>query len=102
MQREDNRLVETPSDRPDRKVRLEFEIKLHYDVAGPSDFICNIHAADTLRRRVVTEEVAFSLPLLDAPTVEPDVATANRYLRFRSPAGALEVSYAATVDLFHH
>ncbi|HTO47197.1 MAG TPA: transglutaminase family protein [Burkholderiales bacterium] len=102
MQREDNKLAETPSDQPDRKVRLEFEIKLHYDVAGPSDFICNIHAAETLRQRVVAEQMAFSLPLLDAPTVESDVATANRYLRFRSPAGKLEVKYAATVDLFHH
>ncbi len=102
MQREDNKLDAAPSDQPDRKVRLEFEIRLHYDVAGPSDFICNIHAAETLRQRVVAEEMAFSLPLLDAPTVESDAATANRYLRFQSPAGALEVKYAATVDLFHH
>ena len=102
MQREDNLLEQAPSDEPDRKVRLQFEIELHYDVAGPSDFICNIHAAETLRQRVVTEAMAFSLPPLDAPTVESDVATSSRYLRFQSPPGALEVRYAATVDLFHH
>ena len=102
MQREDDKLAAAPSDQPGRKVRLQFEIRLHYDVAGPSDFICNIHAAETLRQRVVAEETAFSLPLLDSPTVESDVATANRYLRFRSPAGALEVKYGATVDLHHH
>jgi transglutaminase-like putative cysteine protease len=102
MQREDNKLAETPSDEPDRKVRLQFETRLHYDVAAPSDFICNIHAAETLRQRIVAEEMVFNLPLLDPATVESDVATANRYLRFRSPAGALEVRYGATVDLYHH
>jgi transglutaminase-like putative cysteine protease len=104
MQRDDNmsRQVLLEPNVRHLGVRLELGIQLQYDVAGPSDFICDIHAAETPRQRVSTEALTFNRQLPDEPTIETEAATGNRYLRFRSLPGPLQVDYTATVDLFHH
>lgn len=43
-------------------IRLKFSIELNYDIAPPgSDFIFNIHAAQTPHQIVVTESLTTSL-----------------------------------------
>ena len=104
MQRDDNMPLQAVLEPHNRQpgVRLELGIQLQYDIAGPSDFICNIHAAETLHQRVSTEALTFNRQLPDEPTIETEAVTGNRYLRFRSTQGPLQVDYTATVDLFHH
>jgi len=81
--------------------RLRLSIALDYEVTPPgSDFIFNVHAAQTDRQRVVDEALRISQ---DVPyRVEVDPVTRNRYLRLSAQPGPLTVEYQATVDLHHH
>ena len=82
-------------------IRLEIAINLAYDIAAPgSDFIFNIHAAQTQRQHVLHESLALSQNL--QPLIETDPTTLNRYLRVQASAGPLTLSYRATVDLLHY
>ena len=81
-------------------LRLKFSIELNYTISDAgSDFIFNIHAAQTPHQFVVCEALEISQPLLH--TLETDPISHNRLLRLRAGAGALRVHYAATVDLDH-
>jgi transglutaminase-like putative cysteine protease len=81
-------------------IRLKLAIELDYDVAAPSDFIFNIHAAHTEHQRVLDECLSLSQNV--PTTVDTDPATHNRYLRLSALPGHLQVRYSATVDLLHH
>ncbi len=82
-------------------VRLQFSIELNYDIDPPgSDFIFNIHAAQTARQTVVSETLDISQRL--QARLHTDPTTANRYLRLQAQSGPLAVRYAATLDLRHH
>lgn len=81
-------------------IRLKLSIELDYDIAAPSDFIFNIHAAHTERQQVLTERLSLSQNLPFA--VDEDLASHNRYLRLSAAAGHLQLRYDATVDLLHH
>ena len=81
-------------------VRLKFSIELNYAIAPPgSDFVFNIHAAQTAHQVVVSESLALSQPL--AQYVYTDPLTHTRHLRIKAPGEALCVRYGATVDLNH-
>ena len=81
-------------------VRLKFAIALNYEIIDfPSDFIFNIHAAQTPCQSVVTENLVVSQPVAVAPFTDP--AHGNRYARLRAEPGNLTVRYAATVDISH-
>lgn len=81
--------------------RLQFSIELQYDIAPPgSDFIFNIHAAQTQQQSVVAESLQLSQPL--PYTLYTDPVTHTRYLRLKSGAGPLSVHYQATVDIDHY
>ena len=81
-------------------IRLKLAIELDYDVAAPSDFIFNIHAAHTERQQVLDECLSLSQNV--PATVDTDLVTHNRYLRLSALPGHLQVRYSATVDLLHH
>jgi transglutaminase-like putative cysteine protease len=82
-------------------VRLKFSIRLQYDIADhPSDFIFNIHAAQTRCQTVVSENLEINQPVLPAIYTEP--ASGNRYARLVANPGQLAVRYEATVDIAHH
>lgn len=82
-------------------VRLKLSIELNYDVAAPgSDFIFNIHAAQTRCQTVVAERLQLSQQL--QPQISTDPATGTRYMRMQAWPGPLKVSYTATVDIQHH
>ncbi len=81
-------------------IRLKLSIELDYDIATPSDFIFNIHAAHTERQQVLTESLSLSQNLPFA--IDEDPVTHNRYLRLSGQPGHLHLRYDATVDLLHH
>ena len=80
---------------------MQLELALSYHVAPPGcDFIFNLHAAQTSRQRVVSEE--FVVSQFARPEVFDEPATGNRYARLRAEAGQLEVSYRAIIEMQHH
>ena len=82
-------------------VRLKFFIELRYEVVGPaSDFIFNIHAAQTQHQSLVVESLVVSQPV--AISLFTDPKNGNRYARLRADPGVLSVRYDAIVDIAHH
>ena len=80
-------------------VRFDFNIALRYQIDAPSDFVFNVHAAQTAAQRVITERVWSSAP--DAPTLTVDPHFGNRLMRLKSAPGEVEVRYQALVDIEH-
>jgi transglutaminase-like putative cysteine protease len=82
-------------------VRLKFFIELQYEIANyPSDFIFNVHAAQTPCQSLVVENFQVNPPVPIALFTDP--AHGNRYARLRVDPGTLTVRYDATVDIAHH
>ncbi|MEO7727266.1 MAG: transglutaminase family protein [Burkholderiales bacterium] len=82
-------------------IRLKFSISLQYDIVDyASDFIFNIHAAQTRHQTVVTEALYLSQQV--APVIYADPAFGSRYMRLKAEPGQLVVRYDATVDIDHH
>jgi transglutaminase-like putative cysteine protease len=82
-------------------IRLRFSIDLRYEIADfASDFIFNIHAAQTRCQTVVSEALQLSQPV--TPVVYIDPTYGSRYMRLRAEPGVLAVRYDATVDIAHH
>jgi transglutaminase-like putative cysteine protease len=82
-------------------VRLKFSIRLQYEIAdNASDFIFNVHAAQTPCQSVVTEALHISQPL--TPVIYIDPSGGTRFLRLTAAPGPLAVHYDATVDIVHH
>ncbi len=82
-------------------VRLKLFIELQYEIIDHvSDFIFNIHAAQTACQSLVMENLEVSQPVDVALFTEP--LHGNRYARLRAVPGHLKVRYDAVVDLAHH
>jgi transglutaminase-like putative cysteine protease len=82
-------------------IRLKFSIDLRYEIADyASDFIFNIHAAQTPCQTVIAEHLHLNQPLV--PVIYTDPTYGSRYLRLRADPGQLAVHYDATVDIAHH
>lgn len=82
-------------------VRLKFDIELNYEIAGSSsDFIFNIHAAQTAHQTVVNEQLYLSQPV--TPVIYTDPTYGTRYFRLKALAGPLTIRYNATVDISHY
>ena len=82
-------------------VRLKFFIELRYEVVGQaSDFIFNIHAAQTQHQSLVLESLIINQPV--AISLFTDPKNGNRYARLRADPGVLSVRYDAIVDIAHH
>ena len=82
-------------------IRLKLSIGLKYEIANQaSDFIFNIHAAQTAHQTIVDEtlEIVPSLP----PVAYTDAATGTRFMRLKADPGPLLIRYAATVDIEHY
>lgn len=81
-------------------VRLKFDIELRYEVVGiNSDFIFNIHAAQTDHQSVVNERLDLNQPI--TPVLYTDPIHGTRYMRLQAAPGPLSVRYEATVDISH-
>ena len=82
-------------------IQLKFAIDLHYEILdNPSDFIFNIHAAQTRCQSVVAEQLTVSQPVATVVYTDPTYGT--RYLRVRGDPGNLDIHYEATVEIRHH
>jgi transglutaminase-like putative cysteine protease len=82
-------------------VRIQFAIDLQYELLYPgTDFVFNIHAAQTASQLVISEQLQISQPVLT--TIQTNPATYARYLRLTAGPGPLHVNYQATVDIDHH
>jgi transglutaminase-like putative cysteine protease len=81
-------------------VRLKFSISLSYQVLdSASDFIFNIHAAETPAQTIVSENLRISQAL--TPEFHIDPAFGSRYMRLQAGNGPLVVDYDAVVDIVH-
>jgi transglutaminase-like putative cysteine protease len=81
-------------------VRLQFSVKLTYDIADPvCDFIFNIHAAQTQCQSVVREHLSINQPL--NPAIATDPVSGNRIMRLQAKHGPLTIAYDATIDIAH-
>lgn len=80
-------------------IRLEFDVGLQYAVSSPSDFIFNLHAAQTTAQHVVAEHVWSNLPISPVLCLDPHFG--NRLMRARAVPGNVDVHYDATVDIEH-
>ena len=82
-------------------IRLKLSIDLWYEIANQaSDFIFNIHAAQTGHQTVVTESLEINPP--QTAVVYPDPTSGTRFMRLRADPGPLIIRYAATIDIDHH
>jgi transglutaminase-like putative cysteine protease len=82
-------------------IRLKFSIDLKYEIFDyASDFILNIHAAQTRCQSVVVEQLNLSQPIV--PVIYTDPTYGTRYMRLKAEPGQLAVRYEATVDIAHH
>lgn len=85
-------------------IRLNLSIDLRYEIANePSDFIFNVHAAQTKHQTVVAENMEISpqvVPFVYSDPGHPSHET--RFMRFRTGPGPLSIRYTATVDIDHH
>lgn len=82
-------------------IRLKFSIALQYEVVDyASDFIFNIHAAQTRSQTVVAEALHISQPV--EPVIYTDPTYGSRYMRLKAEPGLLSVRYDATVDISHY
>jgi transglutaminase-like putative cysteine protease len=81
------------------RVRLRYSVELAYDVAGPSTFLLNVHAAQTPRQHVVEE--LFSITPYREAALDEDPLSGNRIAAFDAAAGAVQVRYAALVEIAH-
>jgi transglutaminase-like putative cysteine protease len=82
------------------RVRLEYTVDLHYEVLGDADFVFSIHAAQTGQQRVLHEAVVVEPAV--AWRVDTEPIAGNRLLRLATGTGALDVHYAASVEVAHH
>src|SRR5689334_16098761 len=82
------------------RVRLEYTVDLHYEVLGDADFVFSIHAAHTGQQRVLHEAVVVEPAV--AWRVDTEPIAGNRLLRLATGTGALDVHYAASVEVAHH
>lgn len=82
-------------------IRLKLSISLWYEIANQaSDFVFNIHSAQTRHQKVVTESLDISQPVM--PVVYTDATFGTRFMRLTANPGPLTIRYAATVDINHH
>ncbi len=82
-------------------IRLKFDIELRYEVIGMnSDFIFNLHAAQTAQQSVVNEQLDISPAL--TPVLYTDPITQTRFIRLQVAPGPFSIRYGATVEISHY
>ena len=82
-------------------IRLKFDIELRYEMIGmTSDFIFNLHAAQTAQQSVVNEQLDISPAL--TPVLYTDPNTQTRFIRLQAAPGPFSIRYEATVDISHY
>lgn len=82
-------------------IRIDLRVELNYDAGRDgADLVLNVQAARTTSQSIIAEDLALDRQLPRRAHTDP--ASGNRYLYLHAPPGALQVVYAATVELEHH
>ncbi len=81
------------------RVRLHYNIELRYELCGPTEFLLNVHAAQTARQLVIEEH--FELTPCQPVTLDVDPTCGNRIAAFGAATGIVTARYAALVELSH-
>jgi transglutaminase-like putative cysteine protease len=81
------------------RVCFRYAVDLDYDVAGPSEFLLNVHAATTPHQWVLAESFETTPMLL--VTVEAEPVTGNRIAAFHGEQGRISCRYSARVLVEH-
>jgi hypothetical protein len=74
-------------------VTFDVDCTLLYEVAGPAEFLFQIHALQGMDQQVLSELLAPSVPV----RVYADPALGHRYARLHAEAGTLQLRYQARV-----
>ena len=74
---------------------FEIDCELIYQVAGPSDFLFQIHALQGMDQEVLSESMVITPPLPVRVYADPNVH--HRFMRLHADAGPLTVRYTARV-----
>ena len=82
------------------RMRIDYQVELHYDVAGASDFILLIHPARTTQQQVLSESLTIEPAV--AHVLDTDPVTGNRLLKLQADAGPLDIALRALVEVRHH
>jgi transglutaminase-like putative cysteine protease len=82
------------------RVQIRYSVELNYELAGPAQFLLNVHAAMTPQQLVVEERFAVNPVCIH--NVDTDPATGNRIAAFSGVAGSLRATYSAVVQIAHH
>jgi len=88
-----------PQETTGSRVRLRYRVHLHYQLSARSEFLLNVHAAQTPRQTVLEE--SFEVLPHSPARIETDVAVGNRIATFSADAPEVDVRYEALVDLAH-
>jgi transglutaminase-like putative cysteine protease len=89
-----------PRDVVGSRVRIDYNVVLHYEVDAPSDFIFLIHPARTAQQEVLSESLRIEPARPHA--LESDPVTGNRLLKLQADAGPLDIELNALVEVAHH
>ncbi|HEY4066777.1 MAG TPA: transglutaminase family protein [Burkholderiaceae bacterium] len=83
------------TDIPTRAKTFEIDCTLAYDVAGPTDFLFQVHALNGMDQQVLDESLVLTPALPQHVYADPSVR--HRFLRVHADKGPLELRYRATV-----
>ena len=75
---------------------FDIDCSLTYEVAGPSDFLFQIHAMHAMDQQMLSESLRISPPL--PVHVYEDPSVHHRFLRLHAEAGGFELRYRARVQ----
>ncbi len=81
------------------RVQVRYAVELNYELAGPAQFLLNVHAAMTPQQAVIEEHFAVHPVCIHA--IDSDPATGNRIAAFSGDAGPLRATYSAVVQVTH-
>jgi transglutaminase-like putative cysteine protease len=83
------------TEKPQRTRTFDIDCTLSYDVAGPTDFLFQVHALDGMDQKVLNESLVLTPPLEQHMFEDPTVH--HRFLRVRADKGPFELHYRAQV-----
>lgn len=89
-----------PTEVAGSRIRIDYRVALHYEVAAPSDFIFLIHPAKTAQQDVLSESLRVEPPV--GHSLDTDPVTGNRHLKLQANAGPLDLKLGALVEVTHH
>lgn len=78
---------------------FDIDCSLAYQLAGPTDFVFQVHALNGMDQQVLTESLLVTPPLMSHVYSDPTVG--HRFLRLRAEAGTIELRYRARVERAH-